>query len=121
ASHLDVRQSGDGALVVQSPNPPYALRRFAVERPTSHSSEALHDALLDLRRLLVWFEAGPTGGVTYFKRPLDNAVRKGRVSGELLAYSLESGLLREKGKMYVAEPEEVGLDMFLIRRGETNE
>ena len=71
---------------------------------------------------MLWFEAGPTGeGVSYPVKPLDAAVGKGRISAEMLKYALERGLLEIRGKIYAATPENVGIDLFLVRRGESNE
>ena len=90
AGHVDIRQSAEEALVVQSSNPPFPLRRFAVDTPEGVDAGDLHDALMDLRRLLVWFEAGPASGgrVAYFRKPLDIAARKGRVSSHMLEFAL---------------------------------
>jgi hypothetical protein len=120
AAHVDIRLSGQNALAVQSRTPPFPLRRFAEEPPDAVDPGDLRDALMDLRRLLVWFEAGPSsaGRVAYFKRPLNTAASKGRVSKEMLEYALSVGLLAEEGKLYVATPENVSIDLFRVRNGE---
>ncbi|MDQ3822504.1 MAG: ATP-binding protein [Actinomycetota bacterium] len=120
SGHVDIRQSGDNALLVQSNSAPFPLRRFAVAPPDVVDPGELHDALMDLRRLLVWFEAGPASGgrVGYFKRPLEIAARKGRVSTQMLQFALSAGLLHDEGKLYVATPEEVPIDLFRVRNGE---
>jgi hypothetical protein len=123
AAHVDLRQNREGALIVECADPPYPLRRFAVEPSRYSAPEDLQDALLELRRLLLWFEAGPahTGKVGYFKKPLETAARKGRVSDHMLHYALETGLLHEDGKLYVATPDDLRLDLFRIRRREMGE
>ena len=121
AAHLEVRVSRENGFAVQVPHPPYPLRRFAIAGPETISEEELLPPLLDLRRLLAWFEAGPSRQVAYFKKPLDTAARKGRVSGAMLDFALSSGLLRESGKLYLAEPDVVEIDLFRVRRGELDE
>jgi hypothetical protein len=122
AAHVDIRQSSENALVVQSRRAPYPLQRFAIEPPAAVDPGDLRDAMMDLRRLLCWFEAGPASGgrVAYFKRPLTTAAQKGRVSREMLEYALSAGLLSEEGKLYIARPENIPIDLFRVRNGEMN-
>jgi hypothetical protein len=118
ASHLEVRLDDSAALVVQANELPFPLRRYATARPEGiDADETLLTPLLDLRRLLAWFEAGPVGEVGYFKKPLDTAIRKGRISKPMLDYALRTGLLEERGKLYMLETEQSHLNRFRLRQG----
>jgi hypothetical protein len=123
AGHVEIKLSRDDAIIVQCDNPPYPLRRFAVALPEVVGSGDLLDALRDLRRLLQWFQAGPAlrGRVGYHKRPLDIAANKGRVSPDMLEFALSTDLLYEDGKLYIATPENVSIDLFKVRNGEMDD
>lgn len=110
-------------IVISAPRLTYPWDQYQaqVDGNGSGYAEEMFEACEELRQLLKWFKGGIRGGLTYHAPTLDSAARSHKVSGELLEFLKERGVLTQRGHDYILDPDEARLNIQEIRLREISD
>lgn len=110
--------SRDGFRLFVSEQPSYPWTGFMSEEDFDGGDEpAMIEAVRELKKLVTRFKPSvvPGGALALPTKILDVLVARGRVSGELYAYAVETGLVEVAGKNALLHPQQFGINVVDIR------